>query len=192
MKERDRELAAAIRQDAEDVPVQGLNPLRALVKQRGRHRLPALGDLLVKSPDDRATLQLYLETLFQRSQRQVGGQMTLFKTFVRMVDELDADVRAALPSGLFTLARLAKEAPIRCEQPDLLAHALTIEGRLTKYLRSHGWRGVLDVPEDADTEAVRRRYMKLRREAHPDHGGDPDMFRDIQQAWEQAQDELAA
>jgi len=52
------------------------------------------------------------------------------------------------------------------------------------------WRAVLGVPPDGGIDEARHAYRKRRREYHPDHGGDPEMFHAVQRAWEQAQEEL--
>jgi curved DNA-binding protein CbpA len=43
---------------------------------------------------------------------------------------------------------------------------------------------VLGVPATADDDALRRAYRRAAREAHPDLGGDPRRFRQVQAAWE--------
>ena len=54
------------------------------------------------------------------------------------------------------------------------------------------WRSVLGVPPECKSlSEVRDRYRRRRREYHPDHGGDPEMFHAVQKAWEQAQQELS-
>lgn len=44
---------------------------------------------------------------------------------------------------------------------------------------------VLGVPPSADDETLRRAYRRAARERHPDLGGDPHAFRQLQDAWEQ-------
>lgn len=44
---------------------------------------------------------------------------------------------------------------------------------------------LLHLPADADAAAVKRAYRRRARELHPDAGGDPDAFRDLQRAYEQ-------
>ncbi len=55
---------------------------------------------------------------------------------------------------------------------------------------SGDWRDVLNVTPAATLEEVCEAYRQRRRKTHPDHGGDADEFRAVQQAWEQAQREL--
>jgi hypothetical protein len=51
---------------------------------------------------------------------------------------------------------------------------------------------VLQLPSSADPETVKRAYRRLAREHHPDLGGDPGTFHDLQRAFERlAVDELA-
>lgn len=45
---------------------------------------------------------------------------------------------------------------------------------------------VLGVGPDASAEEVKRAYRKRALEAHPDRGGDPEVFRRVQRAYEQA------
>lgn len=47
------------------------------------------------------------------------------------------------------------------------------------------WRSVLD-PNDPEGS-----YRRLRKEAHPDHGGSPEAFQRVQRAWEQYRAEAA-
>lgn len=54
------------------------------------------------------------------------------------------------------------------------------------------WREVLCVGPDATFAYVQAQYKRARREHHPDHGGDPDKFHLVQQAWEQARKEFGA
>lgn len=44
---------------------------------------------------------------------------------------------------------------------------------------------ILGVGRDANADEIKRAYRKLAREHHPDLGGDPDRFRQIQQAYDQ-------
>ncbi|TDE95144.1 hypothetical protein EXU48_08430 [Occultella glacieicola] len=44
---------------------------------------------------------------------------------------------------------------------------------------------VLGVDADASTEELRRAYRRRLRESHPDVGGDPELFHEVQTAWEQ-------
>src|SRR6476619_4168351 len=51
---------------------------------------------------------------------------------------------------------------------------------------------VLGVPQDADTEEIRRAYRKLARENHPDINKDPeaeDRFKEISEAYDVLRDE---
>lgn len=43
---------------------------------------------------------------------------------------------------------------------------------------------VLGLPEWAEKEYIRRAWKDLSRKHHPNCGGDPDHFRNIQQAYE--------
>lgn len=45
------------------------------------------------------------------------------------------------------------------------------------------WFTVLNVPPDSARAAVSSAYKKLRSRHHPDNGGDPDKFAEVQQAW---------
>jgi curved DNA-binding protein CbpA len=49
--------------------------------------------------------------------------------------------------------------------------------------REHALR-VLQLPSTADPASVKRAYRRLAREHHPDLGGDPATFHDLQQAFE--------
>lgn len=43
---------------------------------------------------------------------------------------------------------------------------------------------VLALASSADATEVKRAYRRLAREHHPDHGGDPELFHELQQAFE--------
>lgn len=58
-----------------------------------------------------------------------------------------------------------------------------------KPIAEMNWRDVFDYYGD-DIDAVEAIYKKARKAAHPDHGGTTDKFNQVQQAWEQAQQEL--
>ena len=45
---------------------------------------------------------------------------------------------------------------------------------------------VLGLPPNASAEELKRAYHKRALETHPDHGGDPDTFREVQAAYERA------
>ena len=45
---------------------------------------------------------------------------------------------------------------------------------------------VLGLPSGADAEAVRRAYRQRVKQAHPDHGGDEEEFRRVQEAYDTA------
>ena len=45
---------------------------------------------------------------------------------------------------------------------------------------------VLGLPSGADAEAVRRAYRRRVKQAHPDHGGDEEEFRRVQEAYDTA------
>jgi hypothetical protein len=49
---------------------------------------------------------------------------------------------------------------------------------------------VLRVPPTADAATVKRAYRRLAREHHPDLGGDPATFHDLQRAFERLADEV--
>lgn len=49
---------------------------------------------------------------------------------------------------------------------------------------------VLGLPPDADREAVRAAYRERVKEVHPDHGGDPEAFRRVREAYTVARDAL--
>ena len=51
---------------------------------------------------------------------------------------------------------------------------------------------VLDLPDDADLPALKRRFRALARDRHPDRGGDPAAFQDLHTAFEVLRVELAA
>jgi hypothetical protein len=45
------------------------------------------------------------------------------------------------------------------------------------------WHETLGVPAHASTEQVRDAYRRLRSQHHPDRGGDPEAFDEIEKAW---------
>ncbi|NUP09126.1 MAG: J domain-containing protein [Polyangiaceae bacterium] len=45
---------------------------------------------------------------------------------------------------------------------------------------------VLGVPSSATLDEIKRAYRKRALETHPDHGGEADVFRRVQRAYEQA------
>ena len=49
---------------------------------------------------------------------------------------------------------------------------------------------VLDLPDDADLAALKRRFRALARDRHPDRGGDPAAFQDLHTAFEVLRAEL--
>ncbi len=53
-----------------------------------------------------------------------------------------------------------------------------------------GWRSVLGVSMSATKDEVKAAYRRKAKEHHPDIGGDPEMMREINDAWEQAQTAL--
>lgn len=53
------------------------------------------------------------------------------------------------------------------------------------------WRSVLGT-DSIDLAEVRQAYRRASRSAHPDRGGSTEAFHRVQQAWEQAQQELGA
>lgn len=48
------------------------------------------------------------------------------------------------------------------------------------------WREVLFVPRDSDNETIRRQYITLAKQYHPDAGGDPILFDQIRKAYDLA------
>lgn len=184
----------AVLADAEAVPLPNLRPLAARIRAGGPRRLGAIGELVKQNPGDETVAEFYLEELLARSQRQVKGQQCLYKTFVKRVDAIEDDVWQALPQAarqsLKALVRLARETPIPVSDPRLLAHAVTVDGELSAWLRHSEWRDVLGVHTNAGHDEVEQAYRRLRREHHPDHGGDASRFRQTQDAWEQARQEL--
>lgn len=53
-------------------------------------------------------------------------------------------------------------------------------------------RRLLGVPDDVDLAALKQRFRDLARDHHPDHGGDPVLFRDLRLAFALLSDELRA
>jgi curved DNA-binding protein CbpA len=51
---------------------------------------------------------------------------------------------------------------------------------------------VLDLPPAVDAGEVKRAYRRLAREHHPDRGGDPYVFHELQRAYERLRDEQEA
>ena len=51
-------------------------------------------------------------------------------------------------------------------------------GDIKKLLRT------LNVSEDATTSQIKKAFLKLARTHHPDKGGDPEKFKEIQKAYE--------
>jgi hypothetical protein len=56
---------------------------------------------------------------------------------------------------------------------------------------SRPWNTILGVPLNADLAAVESAYKRLRSSSHPDKGGNPDSFNEVQRAYEQACRQLA-
>jgi hypothetical protein len=48
------------------------------------------------------------------------------------------------------------------------------------------WWEVLNVPQTAGNEEIKRAYLQLAKQYHPDHGGDPMMFDQVQKAYDLA------
>lgn len=48
------------------------------------------------------------------------------------------------------------------------------------------WNTILGVPLNADLAAVESAYKRLRSSSHPDKGGNPEAFNEVQRAYEQA------
>lgn len=48
---------------------------------------------------------------------------------------------------------------------------------------------VLGLSKDADRDAIRKAYMKLSKQHHPDRGGDPEKFKEMSQAYEVLSDD---
>jgi len=48
---------------------------------------------------------------------------------------------------------------------------------------------VLGLSKDADRDAIRKSYMKLSKQHHPDRGGDPEKFKEMSQAYEVLSDD---
>jgi DnaJ-domain-containing protein 1 len=128
--------------------------------------------------------------------RQIGGRICLGPTFIRMVSEIEQEVREALPewtrAGLEQLEQLAKGAPVPLpEDSRTLAHALAIDGALVRFLRvgrkaSH-YR-VLGLDESADIGDVKAAYRRAAMRLHPDRNAAPDAagkFIEIQRAYQE-------
>lgn len=52
------------------------------------------------------------------------------------------------------------------------------------------WRDVLEVGSVASLLTIEKQYRRLRSDHHPDRGGDPARFDEVQKAWDQAQREV--
>lgn len=180
------DLREAIRRDAE-TPGRNLRALAPSVTD-GPGRLAALGELVRERPDDPAVVELYLATVFARKARQVGSRVCLGPTFLKYAEAMDDQVRAALPANFHSLVRLVRQQPVPVVDPRMLAHALMLNGHLAAWLRRGTWREVLGV--EGGLDEARAAYRKLRRQHHPDHGGDAETFHRIQTAWRQSQKEM--
>lgn len=55
-----------------------------------------------------------------------------------------------------------------------------------------GWRDVLEVGSSTSLSVIELNYKRLRSDHHPDRGGDPARFDEVQKAWEQAKREVPA
>lgn len=180
-------LSKAIRRDAE-TPGRNLKAAASSVQVEGADRLAAIAELVRQSPDAPAAAELFMRELFARKSRQVGARVCLGPTFLRHVDAMDDEVRAALPASFHALVKLVRQQPVPLEDASLLAHSLMLNGHLAAWLRRGTWREVLGV--EGGLDEARAAYRKLRRQHHPDHGGDAEVFHHVQRAWREAQQEL--
>lgn len=57
---------------------------------------------------------------------------------------------------------------------------------------SHGWWEVLGISINANEEQVREAYRLLAKKHHPDVGGDQDLMRRLNEAWDQFNQQLKA
>ncbi len=59
------------------------------------------------------------------------------------------------------------------------------KGRADTSKRLSPW-AILQIEPDAPADVIKRAYRRRALETHPDRGGDPDVFRAVQHAYERA------
>lgn len=161
MNELNDKIRTLIRQDEDDVPLPSLNHLSNKLRG-GRHRVTDAASMLLKQPKDPLLTELYLWELFATSMRQIGAEMCLGPTFVSRVKNIDKQTLDALTNRK-ALEAIAKLAPVAVVDPRLLAHALSIDGKLVKWLAASKPKK----PKE-DGQQV---YRKLAAKYHPDREG---------------------
>lgn len=184
-----RQLRQAIQADYES-PMRDLRQAQLRAGVEGPRRLDALANAIAQGNGDAETIEAFLVALLAWKSKQVGGSICLAETFRSAVKDIDPKVRKALPGTFGALVRLVEDAPVRMDDPRLLAHALMLDGQLASLLRAQSsWRQVLELA-DGGLEDARKAYRRLRRKHHPDSGGDSEQFHRIQTAWNDARAEL--
>ena len=168
-------LAGLIRRDAETFPLPSLNAVSAKVIQMGSRRLEAISGLLVKSKGNALLTELYLTELISRSLRQIEGVLSIGPTFKMRVENLSDDTLQAMtnPGALIALAKII---PVEVTDARLLAHSLSVDGSLVKWLPGYERKQV--APDNRSTDA-KQAYRRLAQRFHADKGGDDAIMCDL-------------
>lgn len=181
------ELRQLVRADCDAVPLPCLKSLSNSIfaRRERRYRLDDAAELLRSRPGDAAAAELYLLELIRKAQRQIGGSIGLGPTFAGLVDDMDDELKAALPTrtqeALAALGRQARTAPVlfgEAMDQRALAHALVVDGKLTGWLvDGDGSDGASRTARPKDADAA---FRRLAQRFHPDReGGDAEVMRDL-------------
>lgn len=73
---------------------------------------------------------------------------------------------------------------------DMMERAFTGFTALPDPNKEKSWRDVLGCGDTQDIDVVKQNYIILRKQQHPDHGGDSAIFNEIQKAWRKAKEDL--
>ena len=73
---------------------------------------------------------------------------------------------------------------------DMMERAFSAFEALPDLSAARSWRDILDVTVASGLDEAQAAYRRKVKEAHPDCGGSPEQFAQVQNAWEAARQEL--
>lgn len=110
--------------------------------------------------------------------------LKVIKFKVLGIDTADKKKLDNKDEGELKKLRLEAEKPGKSGKKSVLDFSRVAVADESESIIAKDLYAILDVPEDADSSAIKSKYRRMSVQHHPDKGGDPKLFNEIREAYE--------